>query len=83
MRVISSALGPGNDYLFGGDGHDKAIFKSPISQYNITLDNQGTVIVETIDYIVVNSNDGRDEIREIEVLSFLDKEIIIDEFFVF
>ena len=74
--------GPGNDYLFGGDGYDKAIFKGSISQYNITLDNQGTVTVETIDYNVVNSNDGKDDLREIEILSFLDQEIIIDEFFI-
>ena len=74
--------GPGNDYLFGGDGYDKAIFKSPISQYTITIDNQGTVTVETIDYNVDNLGDGKDEIREIEILSFLDQEIIIDEFFI-
>jgi hypothetical protein len=74
--------GPGNDYLFGGDGYDKAIFKSPISQYTITIDNQGTVTVETIDYNVDSLGDGKDEIREIEILSFLDQEIVIDEFFI-
>jgi len=38
--------GPGNDYLMGAGGNDKAVFKNPISHYDITYDD-GAVTVET------------------------------------
>ena len=61
--------GKGNDIIKGGAGDDTAQFSGNYSEYKITKTDNKTVVLDTI-----SGRDGNDELAEIEVLKFKDKE---------
>jgi len=61
--------GKGNDIIKGGAGEDTAQFSGNYSEYKITKTDNKTVVLDTI-----SGRDGNDELTEIEVLKFKDKE---------
>ncbi len=62
--------GKGNDIIKGGAGEDTAGFSGNYSEYKITQTDNKTVVLDT-----VTGRDGKDELTEIEVLKFKDKEM--------
>lgn len=64
--------GKGNDIIKGGAGEDTAEFSGSYSEYKITESDGKTVVTDT-----VSDRDGTDELTEIEVIKFKDKETII------
>jgi len=62
--------GKGNDSIKGGAGEDTAEFSGNYSEYKITKTDNNTVVLDT-----VTGRDGNDELMEIEVLKFKDKEV--------
>jgi hypothetical protein len=62
--------GKGNDIIKGGAGEDTAQFSGNSSEYKINKSDGKTAVVDTI-----SDRDGKDELAEIEVLKFKDKEI--------
>jgi hypothetical protein len=62
--------GKGNDIIKGGAGEDTAQFSGNSSEYKITKSDGKTVVTDT-----VPDRDGTDELIDIEVLKFKDKEI--------
>jgi len=61
--------GKGNDIIKGGAGEDTAQFSGNYSEYKITKSDNTTIVTDT-----VSGRDGNDELTEIEVLKFKDKE---------
>jgi hypothetical protein len=61
--------GKGNDIIKGGAGEDTAEFSGNYSEYKITESDNKTIVTDT-----VSGRDGNDELTEIEVLKFKDKE---------
>jgi hypothetical protein len=62
--------GKGNDVIEGGKGEDTAEFSGNHSEYKITKADNKTVVMDT-----VSGRDGKDELTEIEVIKFKDKEV--------
>jgi hypothetical protein len=62
--------GKGNDVIAGGKGEDAAEFSGNQSEYEITQADNKTVVMDT-----VSGRDGKDELTEIEVIKFKDKEV--------
>jgi len=62
--------GKGDDTIKGGAGEDTAQFSGNSSEYKITKADGKTVVADT-----VTDREGTDELKEIEVLKFKDKEI--------
>jgi Ca2+-binding RTX toxin-like protein len=67
-NVISG--GKGNDIIKGGAGEDTAEFSGSYSEYKITKSNGKTIVTDS-----VSDRDGTDELTEIEVIKFKDKEL--------
>jgi Ca2+-binding RTX toxin-like protein len=65
--------GPGNDQITGGDGIDTVQLSGNWSNYTIALDRSSATIFDKI-----ASNDGTDQLNEVERLKFSDKSIAID-----
>jgi hypothetical protein len=63
----------GNDTIDGGADEDIAVFKEVISGYEITYEKANQWTVKDID--ISNGNEGTDELRNIEFLSFVDAKI--------
>ncbi len=59
--------GGGNDIIKGGEGEDTAEFSGNSSEYKITKSDNKTIVTDT-----VSGRDGRDELSDIEVLTFKD-----------
>jgi hypothetical protein len=64
--------GKGNDVLAGGKGKDTAEFSGIYSEYKITKVDEKTIVTDT-----VLDRDGKDELKDIEVLKFKDKKITV------
>ena len=62
--------GKGNDVIAGGKGEDTAKFSGNSSEYKITKTDSKTIVTDT-----VSGRDGKDELTEIQVLKFKDKEV--------
>jgi major membrane immunogen (membrane-anchored lipoprotein) len=62
--------GKGNDVIKGGAGEDTAQFSGNSSEYKITKSNGKIIVTDT-----VSDRDGTDELTEIEILKFKDKEV--------
>jgi hypothetical protein len=62
--------GKGNDVIAGGKGEDTAKFSGNYSEYEIDKADNKTIVTDT-----VSGRDGKDELTEIEVLKFKDKEV--------
>ncbi len=62
--------GKGNDVIKGGAGEDTTQFSGNYSEYKITKSDGKTVVADT-----EADRDGTDELTDIEVLKFKDKEI--------
>ncbi len=62
--------GRGNDVLAGGKGEDTAEFSGNYTEYEIKKGENRLVISDT-----VPDRDGKDELTEIEILKFKDKEV--------
>jgi len=62
--------GKGNDIIRGGLGADTAEFSGNYSEYEITKTDNKTIVADTI-----SSRDGKDEMTDIEILKFKDKQL--------
>jgi hypothetical protein len=62
--------GRGNDLIAGGAGEDTAEFSGLSSEYEIQRAGNKIIVMDT-----VPGRDGRDELTEIEVLKFKDKDV--------
>jgi hypothetical protein len=62
--------GKGDDAIEGGAGEDTAQFSGNSSEYKVAKSEGKTIVVDTI-----SDRDGTDELTDIEVLKFKDKEI--------
>jgi Ca2+-binding RTX toxin-like protein len=60
----------GNDTIYGGAGNDTAVFSGIYSEYKIT-EADGAITVEDNQ----PQRDGSDNLKNIEILRFSDKEI--------
>jgi len=60
--------GKGNDIINGRAGEDTAQFSGNSSEYKITKSDGKTVVADT-----VSDRDGKDELKNIEILKFKDK----------
>ncbi len=65
--VLSGGLG--NDTLIGGGGSDTAIFSGKRSQYQVSQQANGDIIVTDLR---TGANDGTDTVREVENFNFAD-----------
>jgi hypothetical protein len=62
--------GAGNDVIAGGEGSDTAVFSGRSSEYEIIRTHDKITVTDTI-----SGRDGTDELTDIEVLKFSDKEV--------
>ena len=64
--------GAGNDAIDGAAGTDRAYFAGMASEYRIESHGPTTIVADTVD-----GRDGTDELTDIEVLVFQDREVEI------
>jgi len=60
--------GKGNDLIAGGGGEDTAEYSGDVSEYEIKKADHKTIVMDT-----VSGRDGKDELRDVEILKFKDK----------
>ena len=63
----------GNNKIDGKGGKDIVQFKGLSTQYNIEKNNDAITVTDSI-----NDRDGKDEIKNISILRFADKDVLID-----
>jgi len=65
--------GKGNDAIAGGKGEDTAEFSGNHAEYEVTTADNKTIVIDT-----VQGRDGKDELTDIEILKFKDKNVNVN-----